>query len=342
MKSNAKTIRWAALVALVLLGWGLIDWPGVVRSAKDLSTPSPTPGESAVTVVSESLQAVMSIATKTKARITRATKLAALAEFENINASLWGLTLDQDDLPLPGVTVRVMIRYSKPTSMLMGFGFIPRETVSGPDGRFAIIGDKGDMMEIRAMEKVDYQIEKTAPGFIGYGSEYAFPTNANRPIIFKLWKDSARQPLIIRGLTFGMIPDGRAYTVDLAAGKQSQSEDAAGDVRLRVTRPVTAGLWDNYAWTYDVDVVEGGLIEVRKEIYIAPTEGYTNQFQCFNPAATSGWGGFNHAQFVLKLRGGKAYARLEVEVWARYGDNPRDALIKIRSAFNPTGSRKLN
>lgn len=341
MKKHSKLIQ-IVLLGLLLLGSALIDWPAVVRSAKDLSKPSQPAGDSAAALVSDSIQAVQSLADRTKDRITRSAKLAIAADFENIDANLWGLTVDQDDVPLPGVTIQAHTRYWKPVSLTMAPGFIQRTAVSGPDGRFAITGDKGDIIAIELMEKAGYQLEKTAPNTIGTRADYGFSTNANHPIVFKLWKDTARQPLLLRDVILHVIPDGRAYTVDLASGKYVQSEGGAGDVRLRMKRPLTAGRWDHFAWTYDVEVVDGGLIELPREIYTAPVQGYTNQLQCFTPIITNRWDTFKHTEFVLKLRGGKAYARFKLEVSAMESDDPRDAYFKIHSAFNPTGSRKLN
>ena len=342
MKKPSPSIQWAALGLLLLLGWAVIDWPALVQAVHDRSGPPSASDNPGSTVISDSVRAVASFARMTKAKLTRPARIAAMVEAENTNANLWGLTVDQDDAPLPGVRVDVVIRQLRAVSSVVIPDFIPRQAISGTNGRFAITGARGDLLEIRALEKPGYQPERTTPKAIGFGAEYDFPTNSAHPIVFKLWKESARQPLILREPHLWIVPDGRPYIIDLATGKQTPSDDAVGDVRIRVTRPMTAGLWDHFAWSYDLEPLNGGLIEIPKEIYLAPSEGYTNRFHSVNPATTSGWSAFHRAQFVLKLRGGQAYARLKLEVWAQYGDNPRDGLIILHSAFNPTGSPRLN
>jgi hypothetical protein len=132
--------------------------------------------------------------------------------------------------------------------------------------------------------------------------------------------------------------------VDLTKGTIEDGPEAAGDLAISLSRPPAVSIAQKYDWAFTLKSIKGGMAEEldrNASMYLAPAEGYTNEFRMEQFESQPRWGaGFAGKRFFVKGRDGQLYGRIEIEVYSRYG-NPPDARFWIKYAVNPKGSRIL-
>jgi hypothetical protein len=75
-----------------------------------------------------------------------------------------------------------------------------------------------------------------------------------------------------------------------------------------------------------------------EQMYLAPEAGYQQRYVIEHMATDTEWAERESRQYFLQSRGGKVYARLEVEILSHYRDQ---AIFNIEYYANPNGSRNL-
>jgi hypothetical protein len=261
-------------------------------------------------------------------------------EQHNLPIEFYGQVIDQDSNSVSGVKIDVAISQTymeSPTNL----AFIPKtfhvKKETGTDGRFEIDDEKGEGVDIESIQKSGYELEpNTKRNYGTSGSSF------ENPIIFKIWSTNIHEQLITGERKFQIVPDGRAYFIDLTKG--TIAESGVGDLKVWVKRPdqITYGM--RYDWSSEIDAVSGGLLEetdTSSSMYSAPADGYTPMFQ-FEQKIGSGWGdstGTKH--FYVMLHNGQEYGRISIELYAYYDDHT-PGLIRLQYAINPSGSRILH
>ncbi len=192
----------------------------------------------------------------------------------------------------------------------------------------------GDAVDIESMSKEGYELE---PCHRGLGPTGGAPGN---PMIFRLWRNDIKEPLITGSRALQYVPDGRLYTIDITNGVITEGSLANGDVTLWVKRPEQIVLAQRFDWSSELQLVGGGFAEEldgSSAMYVAPTDSYSNTFH-FD--ARNGWSDTTGVRrFYLKLKNGD-YGRASIEIMAYY-NKQIPGLIRIQYAINPTGSRIL-
>src|SRR5436190_17829409 len=140
--------------------------------------------------------------------LKRGSDLRMAAEAKNVPIRFWGKIVDQNNSPLTGVTVRATVRHWQGGPGIgLNASFPEKMALSDQDGRFEINGGNGDLLTIRGLEKVGYELDKGALRSFGYNiSENIQPDRAN-PIILRMWKAGAKQALIKGDKAFEIVPD---------------------------------------------------------------------------------------------------------------------------------------
>jgi len=121
-----------------------------------------------------------------------------------------------------------------------------------------------------------------------------------------------------------------------------ESTTAEGDLRVWVKRPIDAKFGDRYSWSFQIDVINGGIVEEPDPLaamYIAPSEGYTNSYQFSKAGDAPAWGYRSRRRFYIKTRGW--YGRIALDVFAYYDVKANDGTFGIKYVINPSGSRVL-
>jgi len=269
-------------------------------------------------------------------------RLRSFVENKNVPINFWGAVVDQDGNPLEGVKISGKIRTWYLTKTLNFDSRFPEvSALSGSGGKFQIRDASGDMITMKSMEKEGYEPEPAALRGFGYNTSERFSSDPNNPIVFKMWKTNIHEQLIVGDERFHVIPDGRAYVIDLAKG--TIAESAGGDLKIWVKRPDSVVFGQRYGWSCEVDVINGGLfqeMDARSPMFLAPADGYTPSFH-FEQKVGSGWSDtIGPLRFYFMLQNGQEYGRISIELYAYYNDRV-PGLIDLKYAINPSGSHVL-
>ncbi len=272
-------------------------------------------------------------------------KLSTATDAKNAPIRFWGKILDENDSPIMGAHVRAEIRgwnvglTGNPKS-----GFTTVEGVSGPDGRFELHGGRGDVLTIRAIEKVGYEADPSALRWFGYHISENITADPNNPIVLRLWRIDTRQVLVVGEKKFRIIPDGRLYTFDLLKGTATNSPAVIGDLRLAITRPLDIKPSERFDWSFQLAAIEGGILrenDKHSSMYLAPENNYAPQFIYSKDKEKEGWGNGFSGRFYVKSRKGNITARVEVELNATHPSVSDAGWVSLRYAVNPNGSHIL-
>ena len=264
-----------------------------------------------------------------------ATKL--LEDERNAPIEFYGKVVDQDNNPLAGVAIKAVV--------VPVFGIVPVERTTETDGRFEISGVKGTGFDLNVIEKAGYEPEPFSRGHGVAGG------SLDNPVIFKMWSTNIHEQLITGNKSFEIIPDGRVYFINLTEGTLSEQESGDLKVWIQYTNQVTQG--QLYDWSAGIEALRGGLWEVQQTavnggflteppfaMYVAPTDGYVPSFSLKQQIKGGDRGEIGNRYFYLRLKGGKEYGRMSINLFAPYG-YLHPGLIRIAYAINPSGSRIL-
>jgi hypothetical protein len=256
--------------------------------------------------------------------------------------SFYGLVIDQDRNPIPGVKVTFQIRRTKAIGPIgIGDTFDYPSLTTGADGRFSVTGATGAVLVVKSFEKPGYEpSEKATRGMYWYWREPmdAYRPSSEQPEVFQMWKKSGAEKLVRNGISAPLRYDGTASTLDLLNGRVAEN----GDLRvvlMRNPQQITYGQ-RNYEWTLTLESLGGGLIESKDEqMYLAPAEGYQTKIVIHMPAAAADWVDEKSFKLYVKLHDGKQYGRAELKVLV--GSDRETTPFYITVFVNPSGSRNL-
>jgi hypothetical protein len=257
-------------------------------------------------------------------------------ESANLPIDFYGLVIDQNSNPIPGVEIKSGVRHwvmPDPTTELAGSTNILLTATTGVDGRFELSGATGDVFGI-LLRKDGYILSPKTPGGFAAGT-----SSYNTPVIFRMWRKGPEEQLISGRHVFG-IDSGKIYTLNLITGKKIEGE-AEGDLLVTITRPPNAKPRDKFPWSFSIQAIQGGFAQPDPNdefMYIAPASGYQPTIAVQFDTNDLDWIGVVNKQFFFCSRNGQVYGRGDVEVRSIYNAN---SAIRISYTLNATGSRDL-
>jgi hypothetical protein len=269
--------------------------------------------------------------------------LRSLAKLSNKSIDFYGLVLDQDNNPVPNVKVTLGIRVTKePVIGMIGDVFDSPVVKTDSEGRFSIVDAKGALLSVKSLEKVGYEASQQSLNRAHYWywrdpSQVHHP-DINKPEVFRMWKKRGAEDLVVGEGFFWLIPDGRVYTIDILNKNKTEGK-SSGDIMVSINRPLQITTKSKYDWGCEIECIDGGIVETTEEqAYLAPEGGYNEIYKVSFGIGDANWSDSAKRQLYLKSRGGKLFARLEVEIIADYRDK---AVFSVKYYANPTGSRNL-
>lgn len=255
---------------------------------------------------------------------------------KNSPIDFYGLVIDQNNKPIPGVKIKSGVRHWKmfgPEFGYVGSTTITLEATTGMDGRFELTGASGDVFGV-LLTKDGYDAE---PGNSGFGAgSYSY---AN-PIIFKMWSNNIHEQLITGNKSFQIVTDGRPYFINLT--DDTIHESGTGDLKvwIRYTNQI-AVTGQRYDWSAGIVVVNGGLkAATDNAMWMAPTDGYVPSFQLTGKVRGGQRGQIGERRFYLQLQNGSEYGHMTINLLAPFNIGI-PGLVQISYAINPSGSRIL-
>lgn len=260
-------------------------------------------------------------------------KLQEGARKMNTPIKFWGAVVDQDGSPISDVHVTMAVRQWEYS---LGQGprtkHPKRELITRSDGRFQWTDGEGDAVSIESVVKQGYRLSPKT--YLGYG---AVSGSSENPVVFRMWKVLVAERLVHADKFWGIIPDGRLYTLDLLGQKKSDGR-TNGDVVVQISRSKAPGQ-KIYDWWFMIEGIGGGVIESTNEfMYLAPETGYQDRYIYQAPANSTNWLFTVKKNFFVKSRHGQVFARMAVEVFSDYQDQ---AVFSVDYYANPAASRVL-
>jgi hypothetical protein len=349
MKKRSFAVLIVLLIALALL-WFLWSKPSHVADAEKpsqtIESPAVAPnrGKESATPLKQANPAADMAATEAEYKRTRLEKLRSIAQKSNKEIQFYGLVLDQDNNPIPGVRVTLSIRTAKEVAPdVINDLFDTRVLMTGPDGRFALNDAKGALLSVKSLEKPGYEASEKSLNRAHYwywrDPSQVFHPDAAHPEVFRMWKQAGAERLVRKGIGHPIPYNGTPTNFDLLNGT---SVAGGGDLRVSLIRNPQQIQWGqrNYEWTVTIEVLNGGLIESNDEqMYRAPADGYQQKLVVQMPANAPDWTDEKTVNLYLMLRDGKQYGRAEVKVLVG-SDRPATPFY-VTTFVNPSGSRNL-
>ena len=265
--------------------------------------------------------------------------------YMNVPIRFWGRVVDQDGAPLAGVKVAVGVRTWKTIPIGVPWGVdSSRLRLTGADGRFEVSGVDGDVLGIDSLALPGYEAEPGACRGFGYTPPRPFIPDRSSPELFRMWNTNLRAKLISGSRRWGLIPDGRVYTLDLKEGACSDKQAPTGDMRVSVQRSTNAVWGKHFDWSLLVQGVDGGFLEETNDycaMFQAPAAGYTNEIRASAKSGDARWtDGLPGRRFYLRSRSGEFYRRIEIETYSLYLLDGQ-ARLNLTYALNAEGGRLL-
>lgn len=356
LQRSDRSRRWVVFAsAIALLVAGLFVWSkfrherpepseGLPEQGQAMEMPPSWNGSRSPLQNDDPLQAGNSSTNRPPLR-NRADKLKVAVNGMNVPIHFWGLVVDEDNVPLPGVKVQTEVRTWGMDPIGIGSGsFSKQEALTGADGRFAIDGGRGDDLQIQSLQKAGYEPEpKVCRGFTYTGSAPFIP-DQNSPVVLRMWRTNLHVRLLTGSYRWSLVPDGRVYTVDLRRGTCLESNALEGDFRLSMKRAPDAATARRFDWSLLVHGIGGGFMEEAdptSAMFEAPAGGYTNEISVSQSTANPRWSsGTRKRRFYLQSRNGQSFGRIEFQAHALYLQDGQGR-FNITYAINETGGRLL-
>lgn len=207
-------------------------------------------------------------------------KIRRAIESANVAINLWGKVVDQDERPIPDV--RVSYTYSVEHGNDLGVAWSETEakqgeTVTDPDGSFAITGLKGHYLTIELLRKAGYFYrQKSTPIYNFYGDtpEGKFSPRREKPVLFTMVHRSSTEPLVHFEGGLRVRGDGTPGRWNLWQGESDPNGELA--VVLRREPAVLERPGQAATWSADLQIIGGGIIEAPwdEDVRRAPESGY--------------------------------------------------------------------
>ena len=335
---------------LAVLLSALLAWLFLSRRASPIppSAPTPTrPDKTAPTtwkgddVTAEELAETPWKGTDEQKR-DRIAEVREVIKRANQQVRFFGQVIDQDGAPLPGVKVRLSLKRTEETLPGVSRDVLDCiDETSDAQGLFGLTGKSGSLLTVQSLEKSGYEAPYVGNRAYWYEEIVAgrkFTPDEAKPELFCMWKKVGAERLAHADKFYGIVPDGRSYTVDILNGKKIEG-GAAGDFKVSIRRPQAVAAGAKYDWGCVIEGIGGGVIETQDEfMYRAPESGYLSHYEVNVSASDPQWSDRAQRRFYLKSRDGRVYARVDVEILANYQDK---AVFSVKYFANPSGSRNL-
>jgi hypothetical protein len=256
---------------------------------------------------------------------------------ENVPVGFYGKVIDQDGHAVVGAEVSLEFVVSHMDEDRTETRPITLQT--DQDGQFIVTGVIGYGIDKLLIRKEGYQLPpKTLRSYV-FGHKLNYKPNFDSPVIFRVWKEAGKEPLVGSAWHGRIAGDGRTERFDLKTGKRS----ANGELEITCTRsPLNSPPPGNGSFDYkfQITVAGGGIQPTDDEFtYRSLENGYLPSFTFGQKADDPKWDVRIPIpkDYYIKTAEGH-YGRLHVEWYAAQGS---PAHLEWDCSINPSGSRNL-
>lgn len=255
---------------------------------------------------------------------------------ENVPINFYGQIMDQNDSPVVDAEIQVELIVSNMSEEKADRTVIHLH--SARDGTFALTGVSGYAIDKLSIKKEGFELSKKVRKSYVFGLNPNYLSSSNNPVIFRMWKMQAQEPLN-EASWHGKVPcDGSTNFFDIMSGRRT----GTGDLAIACTRTPLEYEPTNrqpYAYELQLSIPGGGVQPAADEFgYRAPERGYLPQIIIAKEPGDSQWRAGVDQEFYFKTAQGK-YGRISV-TWDA-GHRPSPTVLKWNCSINPSGSRNL-
>ncbi len=348
-----KQILWFGLivVALIIVSWLLNPKNAPVTNSQTIS---PTPNEAFQATTASSPKSPEPIPASNASNgvetnspvgppdlirasqqehITAEAALNKIVAERNLQSQdYFGRVIDQSGKPVPDATVSgTLVKLESGTNEKHEVYTVQ----SDEDGLFQFTELTGWQLKV-VISKAGYEVGSRGEGYQGPVNR---KTSPNDRAVFTMWKLRGAEPMIHDEKFYGIVPDGRVYTIDLLERKKNEGQINAGDFFVRIQRPGEISPRENFDWSFTISAINGGFVEATGGyLNEAPENGYNPEYEIKMMASDPKWQRELKKTLYLKSRGGQLYGRIHVTLIPDYRNG---SVFKINSYINPAGSRNL-
>jgi len=250
------------------------------------------------------------------------------------------VVVDQNDQPVSGVSVHGHVDAAGGRQRLV-------EATTDSAGRFSLETRGGGRAAIDDLIKPGYSrwhhyahiSDRLKPGDPGTTPETA--------IKLGVWKhDPTPNPLFVYRRALLFEADGSWRAIDLIAGKIVTDDQANRDAQIRVTRQKDTDQRGRFSWQVELKAINGGFFcppESDRPNYLAPEHGYEQTLEWGYTSKAEPWAdSVSGAEFYVRLRNGKAYGRVKIQIKPKFGVNESArAWVDLEVVVSPISTRQL-
>lgn len=272
-------------------------------------------------------------------------EIKIMAEKQNVPINFWGKVVDQDEHPVSDVSVKAQV--SSPEVRNLAYGtasFHEYNLKTDPNGLFALINARGDILTVTALEKENYRSPPVFQKSFEYGVGQKFIASSNQPFVFKLLDASTLtdEPVVQFNRRSTIRCDGTPISINTLNNDWREGADSIGDIWLSFVRdPVNLVEHStNYSWALTIEIPSGGLICSDEDYFFltkAPERGYVSSYRLSMERSDPNWKRERKLPFYFQLQNGKDYGRAMAEIYTWY-QGERTAIV-IEGCVNQSGGR---
>lgn len=228
--------------------------------------------------------------------------LVELSERMLKKIKFFGRVVDQNGNGIQNLSIR-----SSGTNSTFAQGSSDGYTTTDSEGYFSIFDAKGKSLYLYQSSRVGYEFPEGKYLNIQKWAAH----DANNPYIVNAWKVEKYPRLKTKSTSFGFVPDGRTYTIDLTKKKEHKIEgETEGDLLIRATR-------DEFNFVFEIRAISGGLQETDDiYLYMAPETGYKHKIVLSGPRKRS-----IERKLYFSTRNGEVYGSADIKVRGRFKEH---------------------
>lgn len=255
---------------------------------------------------------------------------------ENVPITFYGKVIDQNGQPVEDAKVSLLVVISHLERLDTEQKSFNVET--DQNGDFTVTGFIANAIDAVSITKEGYKLSTKAERTFVFGSIPTYTPDPRNPVVFRMWKENGKEPLI-NSLWRGKVAcDGSTNRFDLLSGTPNDH----GNLEIACTRTPLNYVRTNgpsFSYKFEIAIIGGGVQMTSNEFtYLAPVGGYLPIVTIEKKPGDPQWKAGVDREFYIKTVDGR-YGCISV-MWDA-GHRPAPTILNWNCSINPSGSRDL-
>lgn len=343
MKKLARV--FVAFLLLLLIGWFSVrHWRNVNEEStgNEAATPTSLPSNG---VARSSRAGPIEIVREIGSNVgilpppnKETTYREGLKNLNHVPIEYYGIVVDETGQPLPDTQVKWSVAYKD------GFqeGHKTGKVATDAQGRFAITGVSGKSLSVFP-ERTGYRFVATNGGAIYshlWSADQRHSPNPTNPVRLTMWRIKAGEKLFRLDRQFKVSVNQAPIFLNLVKGTIAEKD---ADIKLTIVRsPGTLSKQSPADWSLQIEVVDGGILQVPFDVYRATLEApegdYQSDWQIKMTAGDRNWFDNFQETFFMKSRRGAVHSKIKISFHVN-SEEADPAVFVVQGLINANHSR---